>query len=85
MSSSDMKGETPSSIYCLHSFWVFTCRSVDEVGYPDQWANVTECRKPKHRKFLQSLSVVFYDNIPVSVVSFSIMLFVFSVLAIEFL
>lgn len=63
------------SIYCLRSFWVFTCRSVDEVGYLDQWASITKRRKPKHGKHLQSLSVVFYDNIPVSVVSFNIMLF----------
>lgn len=72
------------SVNCLHLFRDFIQllkRSVDGDGQLGQWSSVTK----KHRKHSQNPSVVFYGNIPTSVVALNPKILFFFVLAVEFL
>ena len=69
-------GPFPSTVY-IHSGFSLKCKigQLTRVGHLGQWSNITKCREPNHGKHLQSLFMVFYGNIPVSVVSFNTMIF----------
>lgn len=80
MSSSDMKGEAPFSVNCLHLFQDFIHllkRSFDGDGQVGQWSSVTKCGEPNHRKHSQNPSVVFYGNIPTSVAALNPKILIF--------